>query len=420
MPFKVLFLHSELPDDAASLGSFGSFLHDQIPPECSLYVEELSRDGDFEIYFSNSSENHSFAALSFDELTSGTINIRNSHPSPKWVRDQLTLQRKDLEHRRLPKDEPFVPEWIDNVLNNCYVHPSPTGVACDQLCFDESLLEQANSHTFSTFSRCHQELCCFVFSILTQFTKPLRLDEQKLQTFIAFVYSSYRANSYHNFQHGVDVMQSIWYFTRLAEFDFKLRPLEHFALLVAALAHDVGHFGFKNKFVIDSGHPLSIIYNDRSPVENYHCLILFSILRLPECQFGCNWDVTMRREFRRISMSVILATDMVFHSEYVRKFQSVQPTSCVSPRLPPIHDLPDQRLLTMIMLIKAADLCNVIRPFDVAEQWGACLQTEFYHQVFFCCPFNNDRVIGRSIWGSNVLSTMIAPRTTFLQARCDS
>lgn len=38
-----------------------------------------------------------------------------------------------------------------------------------------------------------------------------------------------------------------------------------------ALVHDFEHGGLNNDFLIKTGSPLAILYNDQSPLENHHC-----------------------------------------------------------------------------------------------------------------------------------------------------
>eukprot|EP00971_Amphidinium_carterae_P110114 2181230-Amphidinium_carterae.2 len=43
--------------------------------------------------------------------------------------------------------------------------------------------------------------------------------------------------------------------------------------------------GVNNQYLIETAHELAIKYNDRSPLENFHCSKLFEILSQPEVQW---------------------------------------------------------------------------------------------------------------------------------------
>jgi len=63
----------------------------------------------------------------------------------------------------------------------------------------------------------------------------------------------------------------------LSRLDAVFNPLEIFSTLVGALAHDVGHPGLNNLFLVKSKHPLALTYNDRSPLENMHASVLYEV-----------------------------------------------------------------------------------------------------------------------------------------------
>ena len=47
-------------------------------------------------------------------------------------------------------------------------------------------------------------------------------------------------------------------------------PVERFAVLFAAAAHDVAHPGTSNRFQIMAKSQVALCYNDRSVLENFH------------------------------------------------------------------------------------------------------------------------------------------------------
>lgn len=419
MPFKILILHPSLPSECQSLSEIGSTCFAKPLNIFKEHIQCIAHGGRYDLYFCNNGINHEdgnyLATVSLSQDIAGLIAVSMNTPSPTELRNQLD----DLCARSRPTmpidSAPFVPDWTKSTMNGCYERPPTTTTVDDSklslaLMKDTDVLSNASGRDFAAMAMPPQSLLCFVYNVLLEFKDSLWLDEECLKRFLLHVLVNYRSNSYHNFCHGVDVFQTVWFLLKSMQDDFPTSDLERFSILIAALAHDIGHFGFKDKYVIESEHPLALIYNDRSPIENFHCLVLFSILQDRNCWFGVHWDGSMKRKFRRIVSSLILATDMAHHFDYLAQFRVCTISTnnsdddgktgaggCCSCN-PYFTLIPsDERLLTMILLIKASDLCNVIRPFPIAEQWGCCLQTEFYHQgdweryLGIDCPIYDDR-----------------------------
>ena len=54
--------------------------------------------------------------------------------------------------------------------------------------------------------------------------------------------------------------------------------------MIASVAHDIGHPGVNNTFLINSNDELAIRYNDISVLENHHASSLFKILEFASCK----------------------------------------------------------------------------------------------------------------------------------------
>ena len=75
-----------------------------------------------------------------------------------------------------------------------------------------------------------------------------------------------------------------------------------------------------NSFLINTNHPLAVLYNGRSVLENHHCAIAFKIMLDPkndifellsEAQF---WNV------RQLIIKMILATDLSQNFPTISKY----------------------------------------------------------------------------------------------------
>merc|ERR1719181_1694661 len=93
---------------------------------------------------------------------------------------------------------------------------------------------------------------------------------------------------------------------------------EQYALLVAALCHDLGHFGKTNQFLVETGHSLALRYNDKSPLENMHCATMFEICRDSSNDVFLKTTAQIRKEVRKVCISAILHTDNANHFEMVK------------------------------------------------------------------------------------------------------
>ena len=138
-----------------------------------------------------------------------------------------------------------------------------------------------------------------------------------------------------------------------------MKPFEALTLLIAAIGHDVGHPGVNNMFLVKLNAPLAQLYNDQSVLEAFHCAAYSQILRR-------HWRTAFEdRELRKLLISSILATDMGVHSNYMQQLYQLQTKiheSKTTDGWPP-KDLETYRVLICGLLIKCADISNVVWAF---------------------------------------------------------
>lgn len=58
--------------------------------------------------------------------------------------------------------------------------------------------------------------------------------------------------------------------------------VQHLSSYWSAAVHDYEHGGLNNDFLIKTAHPLALLYNDASPLENHHISAAAQLLMLPE------------------------------------------------------------------------------------------------------------------------------------------
>ena len=150
-------------------------------------------------------------------------------------------------------------------------------------------------------------------------------------------------------------------------------PLEILTLIVSAISHDLNHDGYNNAFQINAKTHLAQIYNDRSPLEMYHCAVAFHILNKSKCNILSSLTTKQYSKFRDNMIQIILATDMAFHNSILEEFNSTLDEFD--------YEQSEHRLTLMKIIMKVSDISNEGRPVKVSEQWLDCLLTEFFNQV---------------------------------------
>lgn len=90
-----------------------------------------------------------------------------------------------------------------------------------------------------------------------------------------------------------------------------LTKAQHMSSYWSAIAHDYEHAGLNNDFLIKTGHPLAIQYNDVSPLENHHCAAAAGLLFDPQYQYiqvnACACCTSCLSTFCQVSLYLLLA-----------------------------------------------------------------------------------------------------------------
>ena len=208
------------------------------------------------------------------------------------------------------------------------------------------------------------------FSLLNYFLIPNNI----FFTFLFRLREEYNEPPYHNWIHAIDVLQYVYYQVKVSGLITTFTKLELLALSVAALCHDAGHQGFNNDYNIKSATPLGILFKDKSVMEVHHCTVAIRILSKDECNIFKNLSSQDLKTVWNWIVTLILATDMAEHFKLLKQANEVFSEGSVN------LENPTNRLITMTMLMKVADISNVSRPFEIASKWCEVLVEEFFNQ----------------------------------------
>jgi hypothetical protein len=146
-----------------------------------------------------------------------------------------------------------------------------------------------------------------------------------LQRLMRRVCNSMHAQPYHNFEHVCDVTQAVYMMVR-APTAVRFLPEHHrFAVLLAAIMHDLDHPGYSNLFLKHSSHALSLRYGPEGTLEKHHATLALALLDDPATDVLQGCDPSERAEIRRLIEKCILATDMSRHRAIVDDVAALMP-----------------------------------------------------------------------------------------------
>lgn len=125
---------------------------------------------------------------------------------------------------------------------------------------------------------------------------------------VEFIQPMYKKNHYHSFEHAVHVMCNCSYFlTQVHEiFD----EVEKFAILYAALIHDVEHLGVTNMALINKRHELAKKYHNQSVAEMNSLSIGLGILERKDYNILARLSPESHRKFTDFVIDLVLSTDI--------------------------------------------------------------------------------------------------------------
>lgn len=168
---------------------------------------------------------------------------------------------------------------------------------------------------------------------------------------------------------------------------------------MCAAAHDIGHPGFSNEFLVQTQHELALRYNDSAPLENMHSARLFEILLDPSTNIIGRLEESTRKDIRKMSIEAILHTDNSFHFNEVKALQMIHEVhdedfrqTCA--RFIPgddENDWPGEDIIAIFgekdtrdtirnVLLHYADISNSMKPFSIARVWADLVLEEFFVQ----------------------------------------
>lgn len=223
---------------------------------------------------------------------------------------------------------------------------------------------------------------------------------QKISPLVYHLRRIYRLeNSYHNFEHALDVLQAAYSYLHAAgmvpPLSILLEPgrmwrskrafdsgplitslglLDLFVIYIAAIGHDVGHPGFSNLFMKNASTPLSEVYGGKSALEQMHTHLLLRVMRYHGLG-GILDNPDTGYHVRKLLWLTVLATDMSVHDQFMADFRNAMGGGAGPVCL--------RQVVVSQAIMKCADISNPSRPYPVSKHWASALMEEWASQALY-------------------------------------
>ena len=265
---------------------------------------------------------------------------------------------------------------------------------------DSILLHKLKNDLFSfefnvfDFYEKYEHLIPFTLSsqiILNKYNLSKYSNSITIYNFLKSIKDHYSKNAiYHTEKHAIDMLQTLSiYISKSNVINYiDLNDIDIISLLVAGLCHDVGHPGYNNDFQIKMMTDLTITYNDKSVLENYHISLTFQILKNENCNI---FKLLTKNEFsyiRKRMIDMVLATDMSFHSRIIALMKNRVENNNIkngenSDKIINKNNndnIFNEQQEVLNYLIHIGDLSHSSKNFEITYKWSYLLSEEFWRQ----------------------------------------
>ncbi|XP_076820748.1 cGMP-inhibited 3',5'-cyclic phosphodiesterase 3A-like isoform X1 [Clavelina lepadiformis] len=295
--------------------------------------------------------------------------------------------------------------------------------------YQEKLLESVYEWNFRIFElagKTHCVLSQMAFKLFqdTGLFETFSIPKREFVCYMQALENGYRRIPYHNRIHAADVLHGCWFLSTQEIPGFQdhsplfssdssdsdsgtgtntrqvnnighgslaqaIPALELMSLYLAAAMHDYDHPGRTNAFLVETRHPLAILYNDRSVLENHHASASWELLHSNKnFDFLRNLETAEWKRLRFLIVEAILATDLKKHFEILSQFnnkaqclRSLEDDDSDTPRRTGINWSADEdRLLVCQMVIKLADIGGPAKHTPLHITWTKAICEEFFVQ----------------------------------------
>jgi hypothetical protein len=232
----------------------------------------------------------------------------------------------------------------------------------------------------------------------------------QLRSYISVIAHTYRANPFHDFEHASHVaMSTRKLLQRVVSPDVSVAtgtansskltksmaselhdstygitsdPLTQFAIVFAALIHDVDHPGVSNAQLVNEKSAIATLYKNKSVAEQNSVAIAWDLLMQPEymdLQECIVANETELKRFRQLVVNSVMATDVFDASlKAFRESRWKKAFHEGSPDLLSLSEDDTNRRATIVIeyIMQASDVAHTMQHWNVYQKWNKCLFDE--------------------------------------------
>ncbi|GKY98676.1 hypothetical protein MPSEU_000823900 [Mayamaea pseudoterrestris] len=330
-----------------------------------------------------------------------------------WARSEIDMPPPTTLRRSASDATCRLIDWNTQILLNLLKPVVAHRVATKGFAFqpDDSVLSSLISDEGNTLDEVREiiELPRLDTSQPIQHVDPdsIELDgdvEGQLRDFVTGIASMYRDNPFHNYAHACHVQMSmIKLLQRVVSpdsvdyrgakdsvasdvhnytFGITSDPLTSFAVVWAALIHDVDHCGVSNGQLVKENAPVATFYKGKSVAEQNSIDLAWELLMQPNfrelrsCIFA---DQSELNRFRQITVNIVISTDIFDPQLKALRDQRWQKAFSEASLSEPVH-VQVNRKATIVLehLIQASDVSHTMQHWEIYRKWNERLFFEMH------------------------------------------
>ncbi|GAB1604547.1 cGMP-specific 3',5'-cyclic phosphodiesterase-like [Argonauta hians] len=201
----------------------------------------------------------------------------------------------------------------------------------------------------------------------------LNIHIELLYRWVLTVKKNYRPVTYHNWRHAVNAAQSMYFMLTEGNVKIYFTEFEVVILLLASLCHDIDHRGTTNTFHARIGSPLNRLHST-STLEHHHVDYFNRLLQINSTNIFKNISSDLYKHGLRLIELAIISTDLAVHFKRRPLFKEKMESENKS------FESAEEIDLLISMLMTAADLSAITRPWEIQKRIAITVAAEFFEQ----------------------------------------